>query len=456
MTAGERLSNRTKVLYGVADSGIAMLTSSLQFFLLFFFTDVLGMNAALSGTALLVGKLTWDAVNDPLFGYLSDRTRTRFGRRRPYMLFGAVPLGLATWVLYSMPAGLTGATAFLAILLTFWLFDTMHTIVSVPYSSLTPELTHDYDERTSLTAVRMVFSVVGYILGAAGTTAIAGLFTGMGWTEKAAYSGMGGVFGVIAAVTVLTTALNVRERPAATLPVSKLPLGAALKHTLRNRPFVRLISAFFISSFSFALMTSLLAYYLTYHLDMEAEVPLVLLVMLATIGAFLYPWKLVADRINKGPSYALGLFIACVAVIATFFVPYGPTPLIYVVAFVAGLGFSAQWVFPWSMLPDVIEYDQEVTGERREGMYYGVWALLTKLTDALGYAVSGWALDLFGYVPNVVQTEQARLGIRLFFGPIPAVAIILSLPLLIWYPITKASHGQLRAKLEEAGGQTGL
>jgi GPH family glycoside/pentoside/hexuronide:cation symporter len=212
---------------------------------------------------------------------------------------------------------------------------------------------------------------------------------------------------------------------------------------------MRLVAAFFVSSFSFALMTSLLPYYLAYQLDMEDQVPIVLMVMLATIGVFLFPWKKVSDRINKGPSYALGLFIACVAVVATFFLPYGPTPLIYVIAFVAGLGFSGQWVFPWSMLPDVIEHDQMETGERREGIYYGVWALLTKLTDALGIAVSGWALKWFGYVPNVVQTDMARLGIRLFFGMVPSVAIILSLPLLIWYPITKASHARLRAELAE-------
>jgi GPH family glycoside/pentoside/hexuronide:cation symporter len=451
----EKLPVRTKVLYGVADAGIAMLTSSIQFFLLFFYTDVLGLDPGLSGTALLVGKLTWDAVNDPVFGYISDRTRTRLGRRRPYILAGAIPLCLVTWLLYSIPANLTGVIAFLVILGTFLLFDTMHTLVSVPYYAMTPELTHDYDERTSLTAVRMVFSVIGYILGAAGTTAIAGLFQGMaGWTEKASYSGMGGVFGLIAAATLLTTGLSVRERPSGEIKPATLPPVAAVLQTFRNRPFMQLVAAFFISSFSFTLLTSLLPYYLTYQLDMEDQVPVVLFVMLATIGVFLFPWKKVSDRINKGPAYALGLFIASVAVIFTFFLPHGPTPLVYAIAFGAGFGFSGQWVFPWGMLPDVVEYDELETGERREGIYYGVWAFLTKFTGALGIAVSGWALDLFGYVPNVVQTDLARLGIRLFFGVVPSVAIILSLPLLIWYPITKASHADLLVKLatKDAGG----
>jgi len=167
------------------------------------------------------------------------------------------------------------------------------------------------------------------------------------------------------------------------------------------------------------------------------------------IGIFLIPAKLVSDKINKGPAYALGLFIASLAVISSFFLPHAASPLIYVVAAVAGLGFSAQWVFPWSMLPDVIEYDEKMTGERREGIYYGLWAFLSKFTGALGVAVSGWALGLFGYVPNVEQTVRALFGIRLFFAVVPAVVILISLPFLVWYPITRKSHAALVKELAE-------
>jgi GPH family glycoside/pentoside/hexuronide:cation symporter len=191
-----------------------------------------------------------------------------------------------------------------------------------------------------------------------------------------------------------------------------------------------------------------MAYYLTYQLRMEDQVPLVMGLLLVTIGLFLFPWKMLAGRWNKGPAYALGLAIAGVAVAATFFLPPRPTPAIYLIAFVAGIGFSAQWVFPWAMVPDVVEYDRLETGEHRGGMYYGVWGFAFKLTSALGIALTGWVLQLSGYVPNVEQTSQALFGIRLFFGPVPLLILLIALPLLIRYPITRKSHAELRQKLD--------
>jgi GPH family glycoside/pentoside/hexuronide:cation symporter len=445
----QKLTLGSKVRYGLADLGFALITSAMQFFLLFYYTDVAGINPALAGVALMVGKLTWDALNDPLFGYWSDRTRSRFGRRRIYMLIGAVPLGIAAWIMFSLPKGLTGVPAFFAVLLSFWLVDTFHTMTTTPYYALTPELTRDYNERASLTSIRMVYSVFGYILGAALTTILAGIFQGTGLNMQQAWSATGAVFGAIAITTTLVTTLSIKERPELAGEPSKLPAVKAVLTSFKNKPFIILMVAFILSSLSFTVLTALVPYFIQYQLGMKDQVSFVLLVMLVTIGIFLIPAKLVSDKINKGPAYALGLFIASVAVITSFFLPRGATPLIYVVAAVAGLGFSAQWVFPWSMLPDVIEYDEKMTGERREGIYYGLWAFLSKFTGALGVAVSGWALQLFGYIPNVEQTTRALFGIRFFFAVVPAVVILISLPFLIWYPITRQKHAALVKELAE-------
>jgi GPH family glycoside/pentoside/hexuronide:cation symporter len=351
--------------------------------------------------------------------------------------------------MFSLPKGLTGVSAFLAVLLSFWLVDSFHTMTTTPYYALTPELTRDYSERASLTSIRMVFSVLGYILGAALTTILAGLFQGAGLNMQQAWSATGAVFGVVAITTTLVTTFSIKERPELAGEPSQLPAVKAVLTSFKNKPFIILMIAFFLSSFSFTVLTALVPYFIQYQLDMGDQVSFVLLAMLLTIGIFLYPTKLISDKINKGPAYAFGLFIASVAIMASFFLPRGATPLIYVIAAVAGMGFSAQWVLPWSMLPDVIEYDEKMTGERREGIYYGLWAFLTKFTGALGVAVSGWALGLFGYVPNVEQTLHALFGIRLFFAIVPAVVILISLPFLIWYPITRQKHAALVKELAD-------
>jgi GPH family glycoside/pentoside/hexuronide:cation symporter len=282
-------------------------------------------------------------------------------------------------------------------------------------------------------------------MGAALTTMIAGVFIGMGWSKTAAYSGMGAVFGIVVIVTVLVTTFGVKETPNPDQEPAKMPALSQLKYVFKNRPFVQYMIMSTIISVSFTLLTALLPYFLTYQLHMSSQISLVMLVMLGTIAVFLVPWRFASQKLNKGPAYALGLGIASVAILGAFFLPQRPTALIYAVAFVAGIGFSAQYVFPWSMIPDVLEVDQAQTGERHEGIYFGVNNFLGKLTGAIGIAASGWALKLYGYVPNAAQTERALFGIRFFFAIVPVIAFMVALPLLIWYPITRQNHDALIA-----------
>jgi GPH family glycoside/pentoside/hexuronide:cation symporter len=439
-----QLGRKTKLLYGVGDVGNAVINSAVQFFLLIFYTDGALIAPALAANALLVGK-AWDAINDPLFGWISDRTRSPFGKRRVFMILGALPLGVAIALLWRVPQDLTPSALFVWIALTFVLFDTFWTLTNVPYYALSAELTDDYDERASLTAFRMILAVPAYIVGAALTPAIVGLFadkqTGYGW--------VGVIYGVLAVTTLWISAAGLRERRQISASRAQARAWESLRATIRNRPFVQLLVAYLVANLAFGLVKTLLAYYLTYQLRMEAQVPLVMFLLLVFVGLFLFPWKWIADRWSKGRAYALGLAIGGIAVASTFLLPPGPSSWVYPIAILAGIGFSANWVFPWAMVPDVVEYDRVLSGEHRSGIYFGVWGLVVKVSEALGLAAAGWILQLYDYVPNVEQSTRTLLGIRLFFGPVPAVFFLIALPLLIWYPITRARHLAIRRQLAE-------
>jgi len=444
---GDRLSLSTKVFYLFGDIGISTCLSTVAFFLLFFYADVARVDPALVGTALLVGKL-WDAVSDPMAGWLSDRTRSRFGRRKVYLYFGAIPLGISFALLWNYPPGLTYTLTIVWLMVTFFLYYTFVTITSMPYYAMTPELTRDYDERTNLTTFRMIGGTVGYMAGAAFPPFIAGLFL----TDKIGWSMMGVMFGAFAALCLFVTAFGVKQRKELEGPPSKLPALTSIITCFKNRPFNFLMIQGLFTGFAFMLVMSYMAFFLTYQLDMRDKIPLVMTLLLVTIGVFLFFWKWVTDKWAKGPTYALGLFIAFGATALSFFLPRGGSNWIYAIVFVAGFGFSAQWVLPWSIIPDVVEHDELMTDERREGVYYGVRGLMGKVSDALGLFVGGWALKFFGFLPNVPQSETTLLGIRLFFGPIPALLAFLSLPLLIWFPITRKTHAETLDRLSQKRG----
>jgi glycoside/pentoside/hexuronide:cation symporter, GPH family len=438
----DKLSRKTKIFYGIGDIGNAVVNSAIQFFLMKFYTDGALILPSLAGNALLIGKL-WDAVNDPLFGWLTDRTKSRFGKRRVFMIFGAIPLGIAIALLWFVPTS-NRLAAFAWIAITFILFDTLWTLTNVPYYALTSELTDDYDERSSLTTYRMVMAVPAYLVGAALTPAIVGLFA----LQRTGYAFIGIAYGVLAAMALLISAAGFRERRKASEAKSEPSPFKSMRVALRNKPFVWLCLTYFVINISFAFIKILMVYYIEYQLLMKAQTSLVMGLMLICVTISLPFWQWVSRKMDKGPAYALGMAVGGLAVILTFFLPHNSSSLIYIIAALAGFGFSAQWIFPWAMVADVADYDRLETGQQRSGVYYGVWGLATKISEALALAAVGWILTGFGYVPNVEQTPNALLGIRLFFGLIPAAIIFVALPLLFKYPVTRKSHQEVRRKLD--------
>jgi GPH family glycoside/pentoside/hexuronide:cation symporter len=447
MKQSGKLPVRVKLGFGVCDLGGNLYFTVVAFWLLNYLTDTVGLAAGLAGTVIMVGKI-WDAVTDPMVGWLSDRTRSRWGRRRPYILFGSLPLGIMMLVMFINPGLQSQARLFVWGLLTFCLLGTALTVVNIPYSALTPELTSDFHERTSLNGYRSVFMVLGTLLGAGAALPLVDLFA----SENTGWMAAGGVFGAVMTVTALITFLSVRE-PEAAGPPQKTGFMASYFLVFKNRTFLSLLAAFLLHITAVTVVSGIMVYYFKYlYLREELTTP-ALLVLLLTTMVFIPVSVGVSRRIGKKHTYFTGLLIIAAACMSIFWLGHRwGIPFFYAASFVAGIGLSTTYTIPWSMIPDTVEYDVAETGTRREGAYYGIWTFATKIGQALAIGLMGWVLELSGFAAEKAQTAGALLGIRLLIGPLSALLFAAAAAVLLTYPITEARYREILSRQGDRSG----
>ncbi len=442
MSQSAQLSRRLKLSFSTGDLSTSIPLAIIMFFQLYFLTDVAGLRPDYAAWAIAAGRL-WDAINDPLFGLLSDRIRSRWGRRRVQLLFGAVPLGLTFMLMWFVPpAGQLGLAIYYAV--TFILFDTAFTAVHVGYNALTPELTSDYDERSSLNGYRMVFSISG-TLGAIILATVLGWFIG---DKQALYAILGIGLGLVAIVPPLVVFRITRERPAEEQP-APLPLWASFVNTVSNRAFQMVMGLYLLSWTTANILSAILLYLANYYMRVPDQANYFVLVAEASAILFIPFWVWVARKLDKRRAFMLGMASWVVVLLGLFAMQAQQVGLAYLLAFLSGSGIATAFVIPWSMLPDIIEDDQSKTGQRREGSFYAFASFFQKLGTGAALWAMGLALAMTGYInpaPNAalpIQPPATVLAIRFFAGPIPAVLLALSI-LFAWrYPITRESHQAL-------------
>jgi glycoside/pentoside/hexuronide:cation symporter, GPH family len=446
----EKLPVRTKLAYGAGDFGTAIVAALKGFFLLIFLTDVARLEPAAAGSILLITKI-WDAVNDPMVGWLSDRTRTRWGRRRPWILFGAIPFGLLFFLLWlTPPLGDTGR--YFYYLVVALLGDVAFTVVNLPYTALTPELTRDYDERTSLNSYRFAFSIAGGLIAAVVHPQIVRAWP----TPQLGYAVSAAVWGVLVTLPCFIVFAGTRERPDSQTPVDKfeqIPYWQQVRIAWSNRPYRYVIGLYLLSWFALQLVQTVIVYFLTYYLRRGDQIPLVLLAVQGSSFVFLFVWTQVSHRLDKRLVYLLGASLWLVVQLALFLITPDRFGWVIPLAVLAGAGVAVAYLIPWAMMPDVIEYDELQTGQRREGIFYGFMVFLQKACLALGIYLVGLVLSWTGYItptdatPIPVQPETALAAIRWLIGPLPALILAASLVLVYFYPITRPEHARVRAAL---------
>lgn len=451
------LSTGTKFIYGLGDWGTSVSATARNIFWFVFLTNVVGLNAGLAGSVVLIGRI-WDSINDPLIGTLSDRLNSRWGRRRPFLLFGAVPFAFSFFLMFYVPPFSSTTALVLYYSFTFLLFDTLFTIVNVPYLALLPEMTEGYDERSSLTGWRIAFSILASLVTAGLFKLLAenvfGQMAGGGPEGiRIGYMIAAGIWALTMALPFILVFLFIREpdHEPVTSPIQPV---RNLIEVFSNKAF-RLAALIYLICFTTGdiILVVLVRYLIDYARMPVGYDNLVLAVVLgaALISLPVVVWLM--RRFDKRTAYLISIgFLALVLLIGAL-VPPGRPGIIMVGAVLAGFGFAALSVIPWAIVADVVEADELEHGERREGLFAGYLVFLRKLGSAAAIFGVGQLLAITGFVSGVEgsvfieQPPSALQAMRFLVTIVPAVALVLSLVLAWRFPIDRETYEAIRAQL---------
>ncbi len=442
--AEEILPTPVKAGYALGDHTVNIQLATVSLFFLYFLTEVAGLPPSLAGLVLLAGRAV-DAFTDPLMGRLSDRTRLRWGRRRPYFLLGALPYGVTFALLWSS-SGLSEPLAIFVFYTAVYVANTLcSTVLAVPYMALLPELAVGYHERTSLNTFRTVGVVLAILIAAAGMPWLVERFGG----GAPGYAGAGLVLGIWVAFPWLVVFGVSFERPrlAATSTTS---LAASVMRLAQHRSYRLLAILFVTARIAVDLAGAMLIFYFTYRVGRPEDFPLAMSLMLGGVVVSLPFWMRLARRNDKRTLFVAGA-LWWSAMLAGIFLYEPEQPRWWVLAFagLSGAGYGMADLMPWSMLGDVIDEDELESGERRDGLYSGFFTFLRKLGGATGVAAAGFVLEGVGFVRGGAdQSGDVVAAIRILATLGPILFLVAAAGIALRYPLTRERHAEIRAALE--------
>ena len=448
-----------KASYGCGDFASSMFWKLFSMFLLFFYTDVFGISAAAVGTMFLVTRI-WDAVNDPMMGAIADRTHSKFGKFRPYLLYVAVPFAIIGILTFTTPDfNYTGKLIYAYV--TYTLMMMIYTMVNVPYASLLGVMTNNSEERTSLASWRFIGAFTGGLVVTATANSLVEYFGGSGNPAKG-YQWTVGFYAVLAAIFFVLTFAGTKERlkPAA----SKNSLKEDLKDIGKNGPwFIMLGAGISILIFNSLRDGSILYYFKYYVKDQDINFfgqqysfsysvlsSAYMTIWLATniIGVILA--KPISSKIGKKKTFLLSTVLSALLSFILFFLKPSQIGLIFLSNIF--IGISAGIVLPliWSMYADISDYSEWKTGRRATGLIFSSSSMSQKFGWTIGGALNGWLLSAFGFQANVEQSDESLLGIRLMISVIAGLGAILAILFIFFYPLNENYMNKVELELESS------
>ena len=463
MNNTEKIGLKKIILFGSGDLFGGGSQVIVSFFYLIFLTDVVGISIGTAG--LVVGAARfWDAISDPLMGIITDNTKSKWGRRRPYFFLGFFAI-LAAYILLWMPTGIASESGKVAFAIVSYLFySTVITMVLVPYSAMSAEITMDYEERNKVNGVRLFFSQLASLIGAVLPLTIVGFFfnpeTGIG-DEALGFGVMGLVFAIFFAVPYLLIALFIKENTDIERKRSKFSLKVFLS-PFRVRAFRLLLGLYVMAFVAMDVISAIIAYYMRYYFGKPGDTEIVLGILLLSVIIMLPLVVIGANKIGKGWTFTIGATVAMLGVLLFAFLPQDANViLIYVAATVAGLGLAPVMTVPWLMFPDTTDVGELKFGERNEGSFSGLMTFVRKLANTIAFLFITRLLAGAGYLEPLKEKVEGRTVTTYFTQPdsviqafkiiiavAPIVLLVLAIFLAIRYPLTKHKHDRLRAHLE--------
>ena len=438
------LTNKQRIGYGIGDIAICFYWSGVGLYLLYFYTDIVGISPYLAGWIYAMG-IAWDAITDPFMGYLAERTVSKKGKYRPFIFFGTVPLALSFVLLFWIPP-FTGFSLFLSLLIINILHRTCFTIVSVPYSSLTPRLSSDSEERTKLTTARMIGASFGTLLMSSLGFPLIHYFGQNNESVGILY--LSGIAGFFAVIILYATYFSVRENSTQEEKIAYPSLKKLILSVTKNYPFWIVFSSILILGSTTIMFNKNLIYYIKYALDLHDYQGLVLGLSGLSSFASIPFWSFISLKLGKRNTWQISMTLLLFAFMLFYLYQINTlTELIFIVCLI-GLASGAGGVLFWSMLPDTIEYGEWISGIRSESSLYGFMTFAQKSSIAVAALLLGILLTFIDFAPNEVQTTETLNGLKNIMSIIPALGIAFSILLMYFYPISSKYHKELLLKIE--------
>jgi len=408
-----------------------------------YYSDEIGLNLKLIGAVVFFSRI-WDAITDPLCGYLTDRTKSRFGRRMPWMMASLIPL-VFLFILVFNPnlfhRDINISYLFTIVVILFFL---LWTTFSIPFEALGAEITFDYNERNKLFGIRESFVVLGTI----GAASLPLVIAKEGEILKT-LPNLSFIYSAILVISFILCFLNIKEKP---WRADKIPKGSPLKNVKEvwgNEAFRILLTSYSIGAFSGALPATLILYYVENVLSASQSQANLFLLEYFIVGLLFLPlWVYLAKKIGKKEAWILSMLVNTLSFIGVFFLGKGDLTAYGILVAFSAIGYGATLALPSSMQADVIDIDEHKYGTRKEGQFVGLWAIAKKSASAIGAGAALWILGVTGYVASGEQNEQTIFALKILYAAVPCIGNIIAIAIAWNYPITKDMHLKIRQEIE--------